>query len=67
MACQCECGCGCKSKGHHGGSCSCQAGTHFGHWLWTKAEKIAWLEERLEELNKEVQAYEERIVALQTE
>jgi hypothetical protein len=35
--------------------------------LWTKAEKIAWLEERLEELKKEAQAYEERIAALQAE
>jgi hypothetical protein len=35
--------------------------------LWTKAEKITWLEDRLAELNDEVKAYEDRIAALKAE
>jgi hypothetical protein len=67
MCCQNDCKCGCKGHGHHGGSCSCHEGPKFGHWLWTKAEKIAWLEDRLADLQEETKAYEERIAALKAE
>jgi hypothetical protein len=62
----CNCGCGDK-HGHHGGSCGCHQNAQFGRWLWTKAEKIAWLEEQLANLQEEVKAYEERIAALKAE
>jgi 16S rRNA G527 N7-methylase RsmG len=35
--------------------------------LWTRAEKVAWLEQVLEGLREEVQAVEERIEALKGE
>ena len=69
----------CESKGHHGGmhrhrghhhhgaSCCCGAHSCFGPGLWTRAEKIAWLEEVLEGMREEVQAVEERIAALKGE
>jgi hypothetical protein len=54
-----HCGCG---QGHHGGSCGCGAG--FGRRFLTKEEKIAGLQEYLENLQKEAQAVEERIAEL---
>ncbi len=64
MSCDCECG---DKHGHHGGSCGCHQNAQFGLCLWTKAEKIAWLEEQLANLHEEVKAYEERIAALKAE
>lgn len=66
MGCNDNCDCGDKHN-HHGGSCCCQQSAQFGHWLWTKAEKIAWLEEQLENLHEQVKAYEDRIAALKAE
>ncbi len=66
----------CGDKGHHkGGShdcgghhgCSCGCGGHFGPTFWTRDEKIAWLEKRLDGLREQVKAIEERIVALKSE
>ena len=66
----------CESGSHHGGShrghrhgCSCGCGGpfRFGPRFWTKAEKIAWLEEYLEGLQEEAQAVEERIAKLKGE
>ena len=69
----------CESKGHHGGkhrhrghhhhrgSCCCGGHSCFGPGLWTRAEKVAWLEDVLEGLREEVQAVEERIAALKGE
>jgi hypothetical protein len=52
---------------HHGGFCAC--GGHFrsGPSFWTKEEKLAWLEQYLEELLEEAKAVEERIAALKGE
>ena len=66
MCCQ-DTGCGCKNHDHHHKSCGCQGKAQFGHWLWTKAEKIDWLECRLESLQGEVKAYQDRIDALKAE
>ena len=73
----------CESKGHHGGkhrhrghhhgghhhrgSCCCGGHSCFGPGLWTREEKIAWLEQVLEGLREEVQTVEERIEALKGE
>ena len=57
-----HCGCG---QGHHGGSCGCGCGGGFGRRFLTKEEKVAGLQEYLENLQKEAQAVEERIAALQ--
>ncbi len=66
----------CESESHHGGrhqgyrhgcSCGCGGPFRFGRRFWTKAEKIAWLEEYLEGLRNEAQAVEERIAALRGE
>jgi hypothetical protein len=68
----------CESKGHHGsqhrhrghhhgGSCCCGGHSCFGPGFWTRAEKVAWLEQVLEGLREEVQAVEERIAALKGE
>ena len=61
-----HCGCG---QGHHGGSCGCGCGCGggFGRRFLTKEEKIAGLQEYLENLQKEAQAVEERITELQGE
>jgi len=59
--------CGCGGHGHHQKSCGCHEGPNFGHWLWTKDEKIAWLEESLEVLQEDVKAYQDRIAALKAE
>jgi hypothetical protein len=52
---------------HHGGSCCCGRHSCFGPGFWTKAEKVAWLEQVLEGLQEEVKAVEERIAALKGE
>jgi len=39
----------------------------LGPGFWTKAEKVAWLEQVLEGLQEEVKAVEERIAALKGE
>ena len=59
-------------KGHHCGcqrgcQCGCHGRHHAGPTFWTKAEKIAWLEEYLEELQAEAKAVQERIDALNSE
>jgi hypothetical protein len=59
----CSCGCG----GHHGCSCGCDEHSRFGPNFWTKDEKIAWLEKRLDDLREQVKAVEERIAALKAE
>jgi hypothetical protein len=58
----CDCG-----QGHHRGSCGCGCGGGFGRRFLTKEEKIAGLQEYLESLQKEAQAVEERIAALNKE
>jgi len=66
----------CEDKSHHGGghcschqagSCGCGDHTDIGPCFWTKKEKIAWLEEYLEDLQAEVKSIEERITALKGE
>ena len=52
---------------HHGDRCACGGSSHFGPCFWTKEEKIAWLEEQLEDLRADVKTLEERIVALKGE
>mgnify|MGYP003959108769 CR=1 FL=1 len=66
MGCKCNCGCGDK-HGHQGGTCGCHEGPQFGRWLWTKAEKIDWLEDQSANLQAQVKTYEERIAALKAE
>lgn len=65
-----------KTENHHGGCqcgcyhhCPCAHGRHSpsDRVFWTKAEKVAWLEEYLEGLREEVKAVEERIGKLQAE
>ncbi len=66
----------CESESHHGGwhrghrhgdFCGCGGPFRFGPRFWTKAEKIAWLEQYLEGLREEAQAVEERIAKLKGE
>ncbi len=57
-----HCGCG---QDHHGGSCGCGCGGGFGRRFLTKEEKIAELQEYLENLQKEAQAVQEHIAKLQ--
>jgi hypothetical protein len=61
-----SCGCG-EHVTHHGTSCHCEGHARPGPSLWTKTEKIAWLEEYLEGLRGEAKAVEERIAALSEE
>ena len=49
---------------HHGVFCACGGPFRFGPHFWTKKEKIAWLEEYLEDLREEAKAVEGRIAAL---
>ena len=57
-----------EHQGHrHGDSCVCGGHSHFGPAFWTDEEKIAWLEEYLAGLQKEVKAVEGRIAALKGE
>ena len=66
----------CGHRGHHGGrhghgrggDCGCGAGGfRFGPCFATQEEKISWLEQYLEGLQKEVQAVEVRIAKLKEE
>jgi hypothetical protein len=80
MACGCEKGHGeghrrehhegscCCSCGHYPGGCCC-FGSHFhaSPAFWTRDEKVAWLESRLEELQERAGAIQERIAALKAE
>ncbi len=52
---------------HHGGSCACDGRADIGPCFWTKQEKIAWLEEYLEDLQAEAKSINERISALKGE
>jgi hypothetical protein len=61
----------CETEGHHGGhhqggSCGCGCSTS-GPAFWTKAEKIARLEQVLADLQEETKAVEARIAALKGE
>jgi hypothetical protein len=80
MACGCERDGGRgRYLGHHGGSCGCGRGCHHGdrcccgsHFhaspaFWTRDEKVAWLESRLEELQEQVRTIQERIAVLKAE
>jgi hypothetical protein len=65
----------CEPEGHHGahrhgGGCGCGCGcgcSTSGPVFWTKAEKIARLEEVLVDLQEEAKAVEARIAALKGE
>jgi hypothetical protein len=68
MCCESESHHGGRHRGrHHSGSCKCGGHTNLGPCFWTKKEKIAQLEERLENLQAEVKAIKERITALNEE
>ena len=58
----------CETEGHHGGhhhgGCGC---SHCGPAFWTRAEKIARLEQVLADLQEETKAVEARIAALKGE
>ncbi len=59
----------CETEGHHGGHhhggcCGCSPS---GPAFWTKAEKIARLEQVLADLQEETKAVEARIAALKGE
>lgn len=57
----------CDLGSHHGGSCGCGCLPHSGRGFWTRDEKVAWLEEYLEGLQREAKAVEERIAAMKEE
>jgi hypothetical protein len=59
----CECGNTCTCGCHHG-SCDCGCCSGFERRFATKAEQLDELEGYLAELQKEVQAVEERIADL---
>jgi|SaaInl8_200m_RNA_FD_contig_21_3723673_length_289_multi_4_in_0_out_0_1 hypothetical protein len=59
--------CGGHRESHHSSSCACGEHTNFGSCFLTKKEKIAKLDEYLEELKVEEKAIEERIIALKAE
>jgi hypothetical protein len=63
MCCQAE---GHHGGHHHGGGCGCGC-SHSGPAFWTKAEKIARLEQVLADLLEETKAVEARIAALKGE
>ena len=67
MCCGHQSKCSCKEHGNHHCSCGCHGHTHLGPDFWTKDEKIAWLQEKLDKLMETVKYYEERIEALQSE
>lgn len=56
--------CGCGQQGHHGGRCGC--GGHHGlkRRYWSREEKIAWLEQYLDDLENEAQAVRERLAEM---
>lgn len=49
---------------HHGGSCGCGRPYGFRRHFWTEEERIAWLEQYLEDLREEAKAVEEQISAM---
>ena len=58
-----DCGCGRHHGGdHHSAQCGC--GAHFKRRFQTKEEKVKWLEQYLESLQKEAQAVQERLAEL---
>ncbi len=62
----------CETEGHHSahhhGGCGCGCGCSTGGpAFWTKAEKIARLEQVLVDLQEETKAVEARIAALKGE
>ena len=58
MCCESKSNCGCGGHGqkHHKDSCGCgcHQGVKFSPNFWTKAEKVEWLEDKLEALKEEV-------------
>ena len=52
---------------HHSGPCAGDGHADIGPCFWTKKEKIAWLEEHLEDLQAEAKSIKERITALKGE
>jgi purine nucleoside phosphorylase len=57
-----------RHGGHHRGGCGCGCGcSTSGPAFWTKAEKIARLEQVLADLVEETKAVEARIAALKGE
>jgi hypothetical protein len=58
---QCNCGSGYGQQGH---SCDCGEHSHFERHFFLKEEKIAELEEYLQNLQMEAKAVEERITEL---
>ena len=52
---------------HHSDSCACGGHACIGPCFWSKKEKIAWLEEYLEDLQAEAKSIQERIAALKGE
>ena len=68
MCCQMENHHGCKCKSHHhSGSCDCDNHSHFERRFMTKEEKIAQLEQYLENLQMEAKAVQEHIAVLEEE
>ena len=66
----------CGSESHHGGGhrrrrhgCSYARDRHadIGPCFWTKKERVAWLEEHLEDLQAEATSITERIADLKGE
>ncbi len=61
-----NCHCGSHgSKHHHTSSCACGGSAHFQRRFLTKEERIARLEQYRDRLQKETQAVDEQIAALQ--
>ena len=52
---------------HHGDPCTWGRHPDIEPCFWTTKEKIAWLEEYLEDLKAKAKSVEERIVALKGE
>ena len=52
---------------HHSDPCACGGHADIEPCFWTTKEKIAWLEEYLEDLKVKAMSVEERIVALKGE
>ena len=68
MCCGSESYQGCGHQGrHHSGSCGCDGHSEIDRCFWSNKEKIAWLEEHLEDLQAEAKSIQERITALNEE
>jgi hypothetical protein len=52
---------------HHSSAFVCDGHADIGPCFWTKKEKVAWLEEYLEDLQAEAKSIKERIAALREE